>query len=197
LEDAAIGRVVHLDGQPSTIVGVMPSRFALPFAEMSFWVPLERPPAGAKRGLRTFNVIARVRADRSVDHASADLVEFAARLRERHPNDYPPHFGWSMSLLPLRERLVGDVRPMLLALTAAVVVVLLIACANVANLLARGTGRQREMAIRAAVGGSPGRLARQVLVETLVLRPVAVLSDCSCSHGRSISSGPQRETCCP
>jgi predicted permease len=162
-----VGRNVVLDGQTYTVIGVMPPKFKFPdWADL--WVPLAwSNEKRALRGNHNYMVIGRLKPDVSVQQAKADLGAISARLEQQYPEDDK---GWGATVLPLREQIVGDVRPALLVLLGAVVFVLLIACANVANLvLAKTLARKKEMAIRTSLGASRAAVLRQILAETVLL----------------------------
>jgi predicted permease len=162
-----VGTSIRLDDQPYTVVGVMPPNFKFPdFAQL--WTPLGwTDQERAVRGNHNYLVIGRLKSGASMQQAQAEMNTISARLQQQYPAD---DAGWGAVLVPLREQLVGDVRPALLVLLGAVAFVLLIACANVANLvLARTVTRRRELAIRAALGATRVRMLREVLAETVVL----------------------------
>jgi predicted permease len=162
-----VGRNVVLDGQTYTVIGVMPPKFKFPdWADL--WVPLAwSNEKRAVRGNHNYMVIGRLKPDVSVQQAKADLGAISARLEQQYPEDDK---GWGATVLPLREQIVGDVRPALLVLLGAVAFVLLIACANVANLvLAKTLERKKEMAIRTSLGASRAAVLRQILAETVLL----------------------------
>src|SRR5579872_6628937 len=162
-----VGHDVTMDGQNFLVEGVMPASFRFPeFAQM--WTPLgwtdrER----AVRGEHHSVVIARLKSGVGLEQAQAEMSTISRRLEELYPVDDK---GWGAVVVPLQQDLVSDVRPALLVLLGAVAFVLLIACANVANLaLARTFSRQKEIAIRAALGATASRVLRQVLTESVVL----------------------------
>jgi putative ABC transport system permease protein len=165
-DPAAVGRTVVINGEPHTIVGVMPPMRQPFVAEM--WRPLAADPAQLDRGSRDVTVIGRLAEGTSMAEAEAQLRTIASRLAAEYPTD---NGGWSARLEPLYDAVVqAPTRRAMLVLMGAVGMLLLIACVNVANLmLARGTRRQREVATRLALGASRWRVARQLLVEAGLL----------------------------
>jgi putative ABC transport system permease protein len=163
-----LGRSIELEGESRTVVGVMPPGFAFP-AEAELWVPLAFTPEdlGTQRGAHYLDVLARLRDGVTIEQASTELTLIARRLEAQYPDT---NAGAGVAVVGLQEALTGGVRPALLILLGAVGLVLLIACANVANLLlARAAERRRELALRSALGAGSGRILRAGLTESLVL----------------------------
>lgn len=160
----ALGRMVRVNGTVATIVGVMPPGFDVEGAEA--WFPVEVIPDHSTRSAHNYHVYGRLKEGVSMRAAQADMNVVAARLA----HDYADDKDRGSAVIPLYDQIVGPVRPALLILLGAVAFVLLIACANIANLqMARGSTRVREMALRAALGAARGRLIRQLLVESVLL----------------------------
>jgi putative ABC transport system permease protein len=167
-DPAAVGRTLVLDGRTYTIGGVMPADFHFPLLRQGeVLIPLALEGFLKDfRGTNWLTVVGRLKSGLGVREAQADLDVLAPRIHAR----IDEHDGWRMEARPLLDDLVGPMKPALTALLGAVLLALLIACANVASLLlARGMARQRELAIRAALGGGRGELVRQLLTEAMLL----------------------------
>jgi putative ABC transport system permease protein len=166
-DESIVGRDITMNSRPFTVVGVMPESFRFP-DWATVWVPVAwSNQERAIRGNHNYLVIARLKPGIDVNAAKAELGAISTRLEQQYPEDDK---GWGATLIPLREQLVGDVRTALLVLFGAVVFVLLIACANVANLvLAKTLARRKEIAIRTALGAGRAAVVRHLLSETVIL----------------------------
>jgi predicted permease len=171
-DPSAVGRVIDLSGMPYTIVGVAPAGFRFPSAEFELWASAGMLLTQAKaqtesRALRIFTAIGRLKPDVTIEQARSELAAISANLSQTYPTT---NAGIVLEVRSLTDRIVGDVRTPLFVLLATVAFILLIACANVANLmLARTAAREREIAIRSALGAARRRLFGQLAVESLVL----------------------------
>ena len=183
--DDVLGRAISVNGDPATIVGVMPAWFHFPAGgelptgfgyspTPEVWSLDVLPPDQQRnRGGKSFAMVGRLRNGVTREVAEADLASIAADIAQKFP---AWNAGWTVRVIPLREQLVGTVRTALVALLSAVGIVLLIACANVANLLlVRAQSRQREVAVRYALGASRWQILTQMVIESLVLSLAAGL----------------------
>jgi len=169
-DSTIINRVISLENQAYTVVGVMPPRFAFPF-EVDLWIPIAPLLHESPRSARSVSVYGRLQPTATVAQAGAELRTISQRLNA----EYSPTSEWTGYAHSLREQFVEpEVRSITTTMFGAVTLVLLIACANVANLLlTRSAARQREIAVRSAIGAGRGRIVRQLLTESLVIAAVA------------------------
>ncbi|HKE27883.1 MAG TPA: ABC transporter permease [Bryobacteraceae bacterium] len=179
-----LGRTIRIDGEAYRIAGVLPPAFRYPsrsgrisphdvdvWLAYGFMAPSDPKPT---RSTRAFpGVIGRLKRGITFAQAQARLTAMAAEIRREFPADYPPQARWTIEIVPMQDDLVGDVRPMLLVLLGAVMLVVLMVSLNIANLLlARASVRQREMALRSALGASRPRILAQMLTESMLLSSI-------------------------
>ena len=173
-----IGRSIELEGISREVVGVMPPVFHFPSPKTQLWVPLHNEPDNPSRywGGDYMPVIGRLRPGATIAQATADVRLFQAHVFDLFPWVMPKAWNADITVLPLQNGMVSDIRTRLLLLLGAVGLVLLIACANVANLmLSRAAAREKEIGIRSALGANPRRIARQLLTESVLLSSVGAI----------------------
>jgi len=180
-DPAIVGRIIRVNGVPTTVVGVMPDRFAFPNND-KIWLPLQTDPLATKRGQGQFlSVFGKVKPDVTVDGAAVDVGTIAKRLAAEYPES---NEGFVASIQPFTDSYMGkEPRQLLVTMQGAVFFVLLIACANVANLLLdRAAHRTKEVGIRTALGASRAAVVRQFLAEALVLSSAATVLGVVIAH---------------
>jgi len=169
-DSSAVGRTITLQDQAYTVVGVMPKGFSLGYGEQ-VWIPLDLSQVLTyryrARKMHFVSGVGRLKPGVTLAAVNADLATIARRLEAQYPE---ANTGHTVVAVDVRTAMVGDLRPTMILLASAAVVVLLIACANLANIIvARGVARRRELAVRAALGAGRGRLTRQLMTETILL----------------------------
>jgi putative ABC transport system permease protein len=173
-DPGVVGRTINLDGRAVTVIGIMPADFDFPFGA-ELWMPLALTPSQlGDRAKRNLQVLGRLRSSLTVAQARAEMDLVAGRLQQQHPQT---NTGLKLQVIPLRDQQADFTRPLLSVLVVMAAFLLLIACANVANLLfARATTRQKEISIRAALGATRWRVVRQLMTESLLLSGLAGLA---------------------
>lgn len=167
-DPAILSRAIRIGGETAAIVGVMPPGLVLIGTDL--WLPWPVDTASIPRNRRQFTILARLAPGVSIDQANAELGSIAARVQAAEASQYKEYDGWRLTATPWAAALMADVRTAAFLLLGAIALVLLIACANLTNLfLARSTTRQRELAVRLALGAARWRLARHLLTETMLL----------------------------
>ena len=181
-DNSIVGKPLSLNGETYTVVGVMPARFQFPTSDDALWVPIAFTSQQlVSRGSHYLQVLARLKPGTSLEQAQTEMHTIAARLSQQYPNS---NTDLGAAVTSLHEHLVGDIRPALLILLGAVGLVLLIACANVANLLlARAAVRQKEIAVRIALGARRWRLIRQFLTESVLLSAIGGVVGLAIAYG--------------